>query len=106
MNCLCPRRTRASAADRVFLPCSSAEQAFPVAGAGGPVRRVQQLGVQESIDSWTVTECDGLRVFPGGQVGDSVIMAEANRSMGQHAWRRDVALSFVGAQRDYVGQVA
>jgi hypothetical protein len=34
------------AADRVCLPCSSAERAFPVTGAGGAVRRVQRPGVE------------------------------------------------------------
>src|SRR6185437_12698313 len=49
----------------------------------------------------------GLRVFRGGRVGDSVIMTEASGGTGQHAGRRwDVALSFAGAQRDFVGQVA
>jgi hypothetical protein len=34
-------------------------------------------------------------------------MTEASGSTGQHAGRRwDVALSFAGAQRDFVGQVA
>jgi hypothetical protein len=42
----------AHAADKVCLPCSSAERAFPVTGAGGAVRRVQQPGVENrSISS-------------------------------------------------------
>ena len=39
-------RSSAHAADRVCLRCLSAERAFPVAGAGGAVRRVQQPGVE------------------------------------------------------------
>jgi len=48
-------------------------------------------------------------VFCGGRVGDSVVMTGADRSTGPGTLpgrRWDVALSFAGAQRDYVGQVA
>jgi hypothetical protein len=42
-------------------------------------------------------------------VGDSIVMAGADGSAGPDArpgWQWDVALSFVGAQRDYVDQAA
>jgi hypothetical protein len=48
-------------------------------------------------------------VFRGDRVGDSVVMTAANGGVDPDARserRWDVALSFVGAQRDHVGQVA
>ena len=42
-------------------------------------------------------------------MGDSVVMTEASGSADpgtRPGWRWDVALSFAGAQRDYVEQVA
>jgi hypothetical protein len=48
-------------------------------------------------------------VFSGGRVGDSVVMtgADDGTDPGARPGRRwDVALSFAGAQREYVGQVA
>ena len=48
-------------------------------------------------------------VFRGDRVGDSVIMTASNGGAdpdARPARRWDVALSFAGAQRDHVGQVA
>lgn len=86
------------------MPSLRHERPRPVSAL---LRRARPRACRKSIDFQTITRCDGLRVFRGGQVGDSVIVREASGDTGQHAGRRwDVALSFAGPQRDYVEQVA
>src|SRR5262249_25363469 len=61
-----------------------------------------------SIDSQTVTLGSGT-MSSAAVSGRLDVMTKANDSPaagGQPAWRWDVALSFAGAQRDYVEQVA
>ena len=82
------------------MPSLRHERPRPVSAL---LRRARPRACRKSIDFQTITRCDGLRVFRGGQVGDSVIVREASGDTGQHAGRRwDVALSFACPQRDYV----
>src|SRR6266702_2788207 len=85
------------AADRVCLPCLSAERAFPVAGAGGAVRRVQQPGVENrsiSGQSRCVAGAASSTVI-GGRVG-SHDGSHRRRGPGRPAGRED-GLSHVPA---------
>src|SRR5579863_10029262 len=56
---------------------------------------------QRAFTAWMMLSWHGGRFW--GLVSDSVVMTEPGASSGR---RWDVALSFAGAQRDYVGRVA